>query len=516
MENQPFPTPFAMEEAMEPKTVRELLMMRLSQDIREKERWMEKINDENILQNWKKEIKEDGKLVQFVFDELRYYAERSLNGISVGAVDGTWQADGLIDPSLKKDFIKSVYDLLENVDESQKDYHPWSKNQVVDLVHPSLFCYVKGVTKIDKLDEEIDYIEPQYVSKGVSSSVPEGAASEQKDSEKKVEENVSKYQWLPSEFHVDSEGKVSINSYINNLNPKTHEALYPLIARIFEKFVPLFNNVLTDLRNIRPNRIIMTPSYEWYAESEGDAEDERDLGDFYKDKELIWPEIPTFSAPEQENTSFDLRGKNLQVIVKLANIELRPKEPKYVGGAWHVEGVENEAIVASGIYYYSSSNITESRLLFRQGLEDPDYQQYDANGVKKVFGLNDGDPLNQEIGSIVCCEDRCISFPNIYQHKVGPFELADKTKNGHRKILVFFLVDPNKRILSTKHVSPQQRGWLGSLEEKPAVESTMTLDEARIYREKLMMTRKYEENEYDYDLEKPHRFYERKFSLCEH
>jgi len=34
----------------------------------------------------------------------------------------------------------------------------------------------------------------------------------------------------------------------------------------------------------------------------------------------------------------DYKHRGLQVIVKLANIELSPDKPKYKGGAWHVEG----------------------------------------------------------------------------------------------------------------------------------------------------------------------------------
>jgi hypothetical protein len=49
-----------------------------------------------------------------------------------------------------------------------------------------------------------------------------------------------------------------------------------------------------------------------------------------------------------------LRGRKLQVIVKLANIVLTPEKPTYPGGSWHVEGMKNEHIVASGIYYYHS------------------------------------------------------------------------------------------------------------------------------------------------------------------
>lgn len=34
----------------------------------------------------------------------------------------------------------------------------------------------------------------------------------------------------------------------------------------------------------------------------------------------------------------DFAEKGLQVIVKLANIQLTPEKPNYDGGSWHVEG----------------------------------------------------------------------------------------------------------------------------------------------------------------------------------
>jgi hypothetical protein len=42
-------------------------------------------------------------------------------------------------------------------------------------------------------------------------------------------------------------------------------------------------------------------------------------------------------------------------------------------------------------------------------------------------------------------EGRALFFPNVYQHRVEPFELADKTRPGHRKIVALFLVDPSSR-----------------------------------------------------------------------
>lgn len=34
----------------------------------------------------------------------------------------------------------------------------------------------------------------------------------------------------------------------------------------------------------------------------------------------------------------DYAHRGLQIIVKLANIELTPEKPEYEGGTWHVEG----------------------------------------------------------------------------------------------------------------------------------------------------------------------------------
>ena len=66
----------------------------------------------------------------------------------------------------------------------------------------------------------------------------------------------------------------------------------------------------------------------------------------------------------------------------------------------------------------------------------------------------------QGVGDVITKSHRCVAFPNLYQHRVQPFRLEDPTKPGHRKILVFFLVDPTQRILSATDVAPQQREWV--------------------------------------------------------
>lgn len=67
--------------------------------------------------------------------------------------------------------------------------------------------------------------------------------------------------------------------------------------------------------------------------------------------------------------------------------------------------------------------------------------------------------LIQVLGSVATRQGRLLVFPNVLQHRVSPFKLADPTKPGHRKILAMFLVDPHIRVISTANVPPQQRDW---------------------------------------------------------
>jgi hypothetical protein len=86
-----------------------------------------------------------------------------------------------------------------------------------------------------------------------------------------------------------------------------------------------------------------------------------------------------------------------------------PEKPKYDGGSWHIEGMQNESIVASGIYYYDEEyristplssrtstqlafcarNITESWLGFRMAVNGPSYLDPDDEiGTRVTYGLD--------------------------------------------------------------------------------------------------------------------------------
>ncbi|MEU9027538.1 DUF4246 domain-containing protein [Streptomyces sp. NPDC048383] len=496
-----FPLPFHTSRSIAfapPRTLREVEMMRCSSHIRAKAGWFDKMNDADIVARWTREALDQGLTeaqVRYVLAELAHYAalRDARTGIEVSAVDGVWQSDGLIDEELRSRLREAVR-VLEQVPEAEKDWHPGSDHQVLDLVHPSLFCLVREV-----------------------SGAPEQAWQNPTNRHAKYEFS-ERFQWLPTEVDVSDDGDVSFRSYVNNVHPVKHHELAAVLPDLLARMRPLLENVLTDLRHPRPLRIEADP-YGWYdsepvrpdkasysddeafAEALGTWEQAQD--DWWENRLPVVPDAPVFTPPELPDASarVDLRGRRLQVIVKLATLHLTPEKPEYPGGSWHVEGMLNERIVSTGIYYWDSENITESRLSFRAALDDPNYEQNDDNGLREVYGLEDEDALNQLLGSAETPAGRVLAFPNVLQHRVSPFRLTDATRPGHRKILAFFLVDPSERITSTGDVPPQQP-WSDT--------STMTLEQAQDYRDELMRERKFFVAEHNEQL------YEREFSLCEH
>ncbi|AYA20547.1 DUF4246 domain-containing protein [Streptomyces alfalfae] len=496
-----FPLPFHTSRSAAfatPRTLRELQMTQCSAHIRAKPGWFDKMHEDDIVARWTREAIAQGLTeaqVRYVLAELTHYAalRDGRTGIEVSAVDGVWQSDTLVDDDLRAR-LRAAVRVLEEVPAAELDWHPGSDGQVLDLVHPSLFCLVREV-----------------------SGGPERAWRNPTNRYAKYEFS-ERFQWLPTDVDVSDDGVAAFRSHVNNVHPENHRELASVLPDVFTRMLPLLENVLTDLRHPRPPRIVADP-YGWYdaepvypdkaafSDEEAYAEARRvwheALEKWWETRRPAVPDAPAFTPPEPpgESARVDLRGRRLQVIVKLATIHLTPDKPEYAGGSWHVEGMLNERIVSTGIYYWDSENITESELGFRAALDDPDYEQNDDDGLREVYGLEDEDALNQVLGSASTPAGRCLAFPNVLQHRVGSFRLADPTRPGHRKILAFFLVDPSETIVSTSDVPPQQP-WSPT--------STMTLAQAKDFREQLMQERTFFVDEHNEQI------YERAFSLCEH
>ncbi|KAJ3350622.1 hypothetical protein GGF32_004788 [Allomyces javanicus] len=591
------PLPFvsdADDAPYQPRTRREQRMGEFLNTIRDKLNWARKWNQDDIRARWiaqleahvanekwtafkpgtRKRVGEPLGVMpdadfQYVLKEIDWQAEHLP---MMGGPDGVFVRDEAVCDEKRQAFVKQAFYLLESVPDVQKDWHPRSNNQVLDLVHPSLFPLVYGRTHV--LDAPIPGIDDwrKFISGGKALTAPRGPAfmSEQ-------------FQWLPSEFEVEKDGKVVIQSYINNLHPETHKPLYATLAHVFECAVPLLEQVLGRLETPTPLRIDPDPQ-NWYEEYESEDEDEEyvtsdeedededahgkhDNGDeqgagkaaadaavesvdsapaakperkyeswddWFENRVPIIPDPPAeYDVDGNAFTPYSLRGRTLKVITKLANIHLRPEDSKYPGGSWHIEGMLNEAIVATALYYWDVENITDSKLHFRTGVQPPGYEQSDRRGIKHAYGLYNHGPLVQYSGYITARQGRMVAFPNLYQHQVAPFELKDPTRPGHRKIVAFFIVDPSSpagdKVVSTSRVPPQQAEWISdawattgqfpletgadlpremvdSIVSK--VESAMTLDEAKALRLKLMDERTTAVKETERETPR--------FNLCEH
>ncbi|KAJ7139968.1 hypothetical protein C8R43DRAFT_1018437 [Mycena crocata] len=466
----------------EPKTLAELRMYELSWAIRSKPEWQSKASNPEIISKWRQEALEQQepilekdekmteKMIDYVLAELDGYAKIAdrERGIERGCFDAIWYSDQIISNEVTQR-LKLATSALENVPEAQKDWHPGSNGQVLDLVHPSLYCLVYARTRAylpDKLrvaEDLLPVIVPSNFEEQDSWTISD------------------RFCWMPSDFAVLANGSVKLVSpYINNIHPEKHRPLYRVIEEVLSGFVPLFERVLGEIdkeKNValqESGRIDVgciwgldgEPSFEDEIDEEELAklndEEKKEAEEKFHESNKTLPEANIYTGQlEKVFSPVTLRGRTIQCIIKLANIHLTPEQPEYNGGSWHVEGMANEQIVASGIYYYDEKNITESHLSFRVPTGQPCYHhQSDTECMNILYGMGTEDDCVQEIDSMSTKAGRALSWPNLFQHCVSSFKLSDPSKPGHRKILAIFLVNPTiDPIASTTDVPPQQADW---------------------------------------------------------
>ena len=241
---------------------------------------------------------------------------------------------------------------LENVPESERDWHPGSNGQVLDLVHPSLYPIVYKRTPA----RNKDITEPMVMEAPLAKEVlPLSFALHPSDIQKFISK---RFQWLPSDFTVSGTGKVSLSSpYINNIHPFHHANLHTVIPEVLERAVPMFERVLSGLRQpLLPMRIKTTkvgyyPSSKFYSapclweDWPPWPEEEYANSSDFDEAEWYWTQNPRIPEGRPYNgelknvqKTVSLNGQTIQCIVKLANIVLTPENPAYPGGQWHVEG----------------------------------------------------------------------------------------------------------------------------------------------------------------------------------
>ncbi|KAK3991074.1 hypothetical protein QBC44DRAFT_57751 [Cladorrhinum sp. PSN332] len=484
--------------------------------------------------------------VDFCILELRHKAEYYKQAGIIPTLDATFsiaKSDVLVSDELKA-ALRDAFSLLQADQASNPDWHPNTNETVRDLVHPSMYPLVYGRSRF--FEDEVVGVEDsinKWAGKG--DVIPQGEWGEDSTDRHPNMHNwhnrssnhstniggsdihdsywSTVYQWLPSNVKFTEEGGVQFTSYINNLHPLKYKDTYKTIELLIEKALPMWDQCLS--RSVgydkfsgpgrhKPRMCPDNPDDEnpenWNPpEPEPLAPGEKDEGyneegwdkklnepsriaKWIKIREPVHPAPPSFESTKHsynvkpaQTLRSAFKDTGLQIIVKMASIELTPEKPEYAPGGWHVEGMMNEHIVGTALYYLDSDNITETHLEFRaqtRGMYMSDDHPWNTVGQDAyhwmehvygtLFGEMSGVSAQQNYGTVLTPEGRLLAFPNVFHHRVSGFKLADPTKPGHRRFIALWLVDPCTRIISTANVPPQQAEWWAELAFRRQAESS--------------------------------------------
>lgn len=459
------------------------------------------------------------------------------------------KSDTLVKTDLRE-ALKQAFEKLQDAQREEPDWHPNSGEMVQDLVHPSMFPLVYGRSKVIK-DEVVTVTNAVEKWTGKGEIIPKVGGSNGLPMGRRfvslggldVPDSYwsTSYQWLPSNVAILDDGSVKLTSYINNLHPRKYSDIYATIEKLIETAIPAWDQCLVESQypdsrgpGRKASRFSLPSGADdeipdnWSPSSQAEVADiEVDLSLDYmfnheEDDELRkWKILrtPVLREPDTfEKVNYDLEGakedvysplgplgglrekfkdSGLQIIVKMASIELTPDKPEFPAGGWHIEGMLNEKICATALYYLDSENITDSSLSFRTytNMYQDDLQRDVGQDSYKWLECNYGanltcGPCLQSYGSVNTPEGRLLTFPNVFQHRVSPFELVDKTKPGHRRFIALWLVDPHQRIISTANVPPQQQDWWAesvfgaSANEQKAAAEKLPVEMVQLLREK--------------------------------
>eukprot|EP00980_Cylindrotheca_fusiformis_P015364 scaffold4308_cov110-Cylindrotheca_fusiformis.AAC.2 len=383
--------------------------------------------------------------------------------------EGVAIADGVVPKALHDELMSQIDAFMKN--QAIVDYHPHSNDIVRDIVHPAIYSYVKGVSPLLKSEEDIRSL--PSLSGPSGEEKPSGI-----DYWGRPYEASAKYQWLPTYFEIGEDGNCTICDYINNIVPRAkHEDLYSSLGQLFSQALPLIESVYSYCRVVKEHHLRI------------DEEEELDYND----------------APieEIEEVPVSLRGKQVQVVTKIVDYELSPGQT--YEGVWHVEGMSHEEIVATAIYFIDrDEEIEGGNILFKRA-----FHKKEAEYIFSAVDQTRPDKLEKIIheglhplGQVETIPGRLLVFPNSHVHKVTKLENVlpaadgDGTTKKKRRIIVFFLINPEQRIVSTRDVPVQQEHAGGS----------MTWAEACEHRLELMKERKFTKQDWNV----------REIELCEH
>jgi hypothetical protein len=308
---------------------------------------------------------------EFCIEEIIDKA-RNLESIGCSTVLGIQGADiAKSDCAVSECLKERLQTLAQALEESrvEADWQPGQEKVVRNLVHPSLYPLYYGRTKYVS-DTRIS-LEEADKFRGCGDTLPVPDAKERYSTQ---------YQWLPAEVQM-YQGSIAFTSYINNLAYGDHGDLYEALAELVESSIPLWNQCITTTRGSNPQRVpcnknddsriaaskLPEPASDYrtsYVAKDCDLSNETErqgesfvvaaqavssaeLDDFHTCPSPTSYQM--FAREVVNGQGIDLKRdfKGLQVIVKMANIELTSEHPRYRGGSWHVEDEQIRASMAT-------------------------------------------------------------------------------------------------------------------------------------------------------------------------
>ncbi|KAF4990267.1 hypothetical protein FGRMN_8575 [Fusarium graminum] len=486
----------------------------------------------------------------YCIEELRGKAAYFVKSGLVHTLDGPQEtivkSDSFIDERLHQDLHKACSDLRQE-QRDNIDWHPRSNDMVQDLIHPSMYHFVYDRSpfiqeEVVGVSNALDFIGQGNPVKGMTEDETPDPLRWDSFREINREYWSRKYQWLPANIRFRDDGSARFTSYVNNLHPTKFSHIYKALEQVIDKAIPAWDQCLRDDENDEnwqpefnmsfkdkdihlTNEELIGLERECRFEIDDPIEIDQEEQDRRKNAGLTpltpnvddeslarakWKKVREIKLPDplpykpidytpKQSLRDKFRENGLQVIVKMASIELTPEKPEFSAGNWHIEGQMNEKIAATALYYFDSENVTSSRLSFRMQtswhvVEEIETEQDSFGYLEDVYGTllrpyaGIAESCIQSYGDVETKERRLLAFPNVLsQHRVSAFRLQDPTKPGHRRFIALWLVDPHRRIISTANVPPQQKHWwAGGKPDDDVPVGLMTEEEAQEHRLELM------------------------------
>lgn len=332
--------------------------------------------------------------------------------------EGVAIVDGMLPTQLSTDLTKQLDDIA---------VLPCSKGRIQKIADPSLYAYVEGVSP---LADRLDKIAPARFS---NTTVDSPMVLQTIDFWGRKYDGSCQYQWLPTYFDVAPDGSCTICDYINSLAPRSeYHDLYDSLQHLFSLALPLLESVYSYCRVVQRHhlRMIETTKHAWQP----------------------------FPPPCVEESPTSLHGQRLQVITQISQYQLAPGE-SCDSSTWQVDGTPHEEIVATAMYVLEKEDAMEGGdMQFKRSL----FQQ-EANYIFSTIDRScpcEVESIIQDglvpLGQAKTLPGRLLVYPNCYVRRMTKLTNTDTQRRQRLRLVTFHLVNPEKRIVSTREVPMQQ------------------------------------------------------------